>query len=326
MHFSGCAGLLGGFLANEASLAEHYRTRAVECEKSGELQRALLNWKVVGELNPEDGQAAEKVAGLRAEILSKSDIHFKRAVHAYKKGSFETARKEFLITLRYNPNHQKAIEYLNDTWAWQGHTTYKVKKDDTFKDIARTVYKDSEKDFLVAYFMGLDTRKRPPKGAVIRLPVLEPELAEQLMDVVGRLTEARDTFGDKDYEKVLEITGEILEYDSENKEATALKNAAYYQLGKKLKMKRKYLEAMKMFKQVDPDYEDIRESISAVQESLIKQAEIHYQSGVKHFVNEDLEAAIAEWERALMLNPEHEKARENIENARELLEKWKQIK
>ena len=40
-----------------------------------------------------------------------------------------------------------------------------------------------------------------------------------------------------------------------------------------------------------------------------------------HFVNEDLKKAIAEWETALALDPEHPKARKDLENARSLLEK-----
>ena len=58
----------------------------------------------------------------------------------------------------------------------------------------------------------------------------------------------------------------------------------------------------------------------------MKQAETHYRAGVAHFVNEDLEGAITEWEKTLALNPEHQKAKRDIKDARNLLEKWKQIK
>jgi cytochrome c-type biogenesis protein CcmH/NrfG len=50
-------------------------------------------------------------------------------------------------------------------------------------------------------------------------------------------------------------------------------------------------------------------------------AQVHYRNGVKHFINEDLKSAIAEWEIALAYNPNHDKARENIENARRLMQK-----
>jgi hypothetical protein len=53
------------------------------------------------------------------------------------------------------------------------------------------------------------------------------------------------------------------------------------------------------------------------------QAEAHYRNGVKHFINEDLELAIEDWKHALELNPDHPKARQDIENAERLLEKLK---
>jgi cytochrome c-type biogenesis protein CcmH/NrfG len=48
---------------------------------------------------------------------------------------------------------------------------------------------------------------------------------------------------------------------------------------------------------------------------------MHYRNGVKHFINEDLKAAVDEWEKALDCNPDHAKARENIANARRIMKK-----
>jgi tetratricopeptide (TPR) repeat protein len=325
MNFSGCAGMFKEHRA-DLTLSERCRAEALECEKTGELHKALLYWKIISAVNPEDEQVAEKLAQLKSAAESTADLHFKRAVGFYKKKSFSTAQKEFLTALRYNPDHHKALDYLKNRLAWEGCATYKVKKDDTLKDIAREVYRDSGKDFLVAYFMGLETTEKPVQGTIIKLPVLESRLSEQLLDVVKKLTEARDLFEEKNYEEVLVITGQILEYDSENKEAADLQNTSYYQIGKKLRTKRKYFESLEMFKKVDPGYEGVKESISAVNRTILKQAETHYRTGVDHFVNEDLERAIAEWEKTLLLNPEHQKAKRDIKDARNLLEKWKQIK
>jgi regulator of sirC expression with transglutaminase-like and TPR domain len=44
-------------------------------------------------------------------------------------------------------------------------------------------------------------------------------------------------------------------------------------------------------------------------------AEVHYNTGVKYFVNDQLEKAIREWEQTLTLNPNHPKAHKDIENA-----------
>jgi tetratricopeptide (TPR) repeat protein len=55
------------------------------------------------------------------------------------------------------------------------------------------------------------------------------------------------------------------------------------------------------------------------------QAEIHYAKGVGHFLAEELDQAIVEWEETLRLNPEHSKAKRDLEKARRLLKNLKRI-
>ena len=55
----------------------------------------------------------------------------------------------------------------------------------------------------------------------------------------------------------------------------------------------------------------------------LEQAEIHYAKGVKHFLSEELEKAMVEWEETLRLNPEHPMAKRDLEKARRLLKNLK---
>ncbi len=94
----------------------------------------------------------------------------------------------------------------------------------------------------------------------------------------------------------------------------------------RVKLDKKYREALNMFNRVAPGYNGVKEAIFDVNKIIEKDAEIYYREGVKRFLNEELEEAINEWEKTLVLNPEHQKAKRDIENARGLLEKLKQIK
>lgn len=53
-------------------------------------------------------------------------------------------------------------------------------------------------------------------------------------------------------------------------------------------------------------------------ERNFQEADAHYAAGIRHFLAEDLEGAIREWEKALSLDPAHPKARRDIEKARRL--------
>jgi tetratricopeptide (TPR) repeat protein len=326
MFLPGCAGLDKTPWHSKVPLFEHYQAKALEFEKRGEMQMSLLNWKIAGNLRPGDRKIEEKIADLKASIENEAEKHFKKGVASYKNDSFEGAKKEFLTALRYNPDHSEALDYLKHKLTGEGYIVYKVKEGDTLRAIAQEVYKDPGKDFLISHFTDIETKEHPAPGITLKLPILEPELTGELVNIEEELIKARNCLKAEDYEKVLTIAGKILEYDPENKDAADLANASYYQIGKSLCLKERYMEALKMFNKVPPDHEGVKESISDVIKRLIKQAEIHYRMGVKHFVNEELEKAIKEWERTLVLNPEHQKAKKDIEDARSLLEKLNQIK
>ncbi len=55
-------------------------------------------------------------------------------------------------------------------------------------------------------------------------------------------------------------------------------------------------------------------------------ANSHYIKGVKYFTDEELDKAIKEWEETLDLDPNHPKAKKDIENARSLLQRLKEIR
>ena len=76
---------------------------------------------------------------------------------------------------------------------------------------------------------------------------------------------------------------------------------------------------------VAPDYKNAKSLLASVGLIIDQLADAHYKKGVKYFINEELESAIREWEKVLSLNPGHQKAAEDIENARQLLNKIKKI-
>ncbi len=123
----------------------------------------------------------------------------------------------------------------------------------------------------------------------------------------------------------LSFARKILKEDPGNDIGLDMRNAVYYQMGKALLQEDKPLEALKLLALAAPDYKDVGVIISKTRQSLKTRADLHYRKGVKHFVHERLEGAIMEWSKALALDPDHKKAKKDLENARNLLEKLKAI-
>ena len=385
-----------------------YLEKALEYEKNDELQTALFYMQIAGTLNPDSTKIPEKIASLKSTIDHKARQHFAKGVESCEKERFKDARRQFLTTLRYSPNHKEALTYLKNRLYSKEYLNYKVKEKDTLKDISKKFYKDPSKDFLIAYFNNLKTGNEPVSGTILELPVLESKFNQPPIDIRIELIKAENLLEEKRCQEALDIAEKILEYDHLNKKASDLKNSAYYQIGLELSGQEKYPEAIKMFKKVTPEYQGVKEAIQQVinkelikaknllkekqyeqvfavagkildydksnkaAEDLInttfcqqgkdliirknytqalnvlnranpqydcvkktisdvykakkKQAEVHYLKGVKHFLNEELQSAIKEWEKTLALNPEHKKAKKNINNAQSLLEKLKKVK
>ena len=392
----------------EAFLISSCLEKATEYEKNDELQMALFHLKIADTLNPNNKEITSLIAGLKSTIYHKSGQHFRKGEAFYKKNKFKESRKQFLIALRYDPDHKEALDYLKNRLTPKEHINYKVKKKDTLRSISKKFYKDPGKDFLIAYFNNLKTNTQPAPGSMLELPILESKFTRPIIDTTKELKRAENFLKEKLYGRVLAITGKILAFDRLNKRAADLKNAAYYQMGLWLYQQEQYPEALNMFKKVDPEYEGVREAIQEVinnelkkaksylkerrykevlaitenildydesnqaaqnlinatycikgrdliiqknfaealkvlnkadpgydcvekaisdaKEAIKKQAEVHYLRGVKYFLNEELDSAIMEWEKALSLDPEIKKAKDNIENARSLLEKLKKVK
>lgn len=140
-----------------------------------------------------------------------------------------------------------------------------------------------------------------------------------------KLQLAEKLLSQKEYDSVINITEEILSQTPANEKAKALSNEAQYTLGKQLLERGDHLSAAAMLQKTDATYKDTKQLLSLARARIRSQAEKHYRQGVNHFINEDLERAVAEWRKALDLNPNHPKARQDIVDAERLLKKYQTL-
>jgi tetratricopeptide (TPR) repeat protein len=140
------------------------------------------------------------------------------------------------------------------------------------------------------------------------------------------VVKAENFLKEKKYEESINLAKKILDYDKSNAAATKLISTSFCQQGRDLLIQKKYDEALRVLDKADPSEGCVEKTRIAVKNSIKQQAEAHYIQGVKHFLNEELQLAIEEWEKTLKLNPKHDKAKKNIKNAKSLLEKLKKVK
>lgn len=185
---------------------------------------------------------------------------------------------------------------------------------------------------------GLSTRSTeppvPPKNAnveTVKQPLYKKsdftaqKTKPETNPVEFRLNMARAYLDEKQYEKIPPILEEINQLEPANKKAADLANETFYNLGLAFYNNRQYIASRNALNRVVPEYKDTKLLLASVGLIIDQQADAHYKQGVKHFINEQLTSAISEWEKVLELDPGHLKAAEDIENARQLLNKIKNI-
>jgi tetratricopeptide (TPR) repeat protein len=152
-----------------------FRARAVAQEKKGELRQALFSWKIVRSFKPEDPESLENIEYLGKLIRTEADRHLQNGLDYLNSGSLQAARKEFLLVLAYDPEHQAALDYLRTKTSERDYTAYEIREGDTLESIVKRMYGDPKKDFLVTYFSGLGSNGELKPGTVLRLPIVEAE-------------------------------------------------------------------------------------------------------------------------------------------------------
>lgn len=125
------------------------------------------------------------------------------------------------------------------------------------------------------------------------------------------------------------VQKDIVEINRQQKEHKAREafgaNRALFLQGKKLYAEGRYIAALNSYSRIDGSYQGLDSAVEQVTEQLKIQSEIHYKQGVKFFVEEDLSAAISEWETTIQFDPGNSEALNAIEKARDLLRKVKEI-
>lgn len=411
----GCASTLQGLRGWVSPPVDEYRSRAIDLESRGNLRQSLIYWRVAAELDKENTEATEAIGRIEQHLIQTARKHYRQGLREYEAGDYMNAFRDFLITLRHQPDHEKARYYLKIRLQNREQATYQVQPGDSYIRIATKIYDDPSKAYVIAYFNDLNPHKPLMIGTTLMLPALASNYIKPRSNITALLDEAKNALEQKRFKRVYAITQKIEEEIPGHTKARQLADAAHFHEGKRLLKKRHYLAAVEQFKQIsdafkgrdhaiaqaraqikrlavdeklkeaqkhlrssnwqsainvteeilandpgntqarilfsnagynlgkqliergktaqaadllsriDPAYEDTGELLSLARARMRAEAETFYRNGVKHFINEDLESAIEDWQQALKLNPDHPKARQDIDNAQRLLEKLRAL-
>jgi len=147
---------------------------AQKLEQSGELKEALDQWKIAGTLKPGDEQSESAVRRVEADIADRAEQAYREGMEDWKKGLWKPARKNFLIALRLNPDHQKAYARLFERPKRpQGMLVHRVAPGETLSVIAGKYYGDILKYRYLAAYNKIENPAKLKVGQEIFIPGIE---------------------------------------------------------------------------------------------------------------------------------------------------------
>ncbi|MBW2096372.1 MAG: hypothetical protein JRI80_15965 [Deltaproteobacteria bacterium] len=300
------------------SVPNIYARKARQMEKAQDLPMAIFCWRIVESFRPGDSQAKAELQRLSAQARAEAQKHYARGLKYFQDKKINAARDEMLKALFYTPDNHKALDFLENDLSPPEAIAYRVRKGDDPASIAKRLYHDPKKGFLVAYFSGTGNTSSPAPGELLNLPLIEPVPPVKKPRPVTSIQKAQALFRKKKYREAISLAENIVAYGP-SPAARDIINGSYYALAMQEFRAGRLLEAGKLFTMVNRDYEQTSDYIRSIKNQLRVRADYHYKKGVQYFVDEKLAKAISEWEITLRLNPEHTRARAQLKKARTML-------
>ena len=128
-------------------------------------------------MDPDNQPAQQKIAELEPRMKELAEKHYKDGLKFYNKGQYGPARKEFLTALRYNPEHAKAKTKLAGTSQDMGqvkrYILHTVQPEESISTLAERYYGDYRKFHLIADYNEMADPTKITVGQEIKIPVIE---------------------------------------------------------------------------------------------------------------------------------------------------------
>jgi tetratricopeptide (TPR) repeat protein len=166
----------------------------------------------------------------------------------------------------------------------------------------------------------------PAPPAAPAAPATPVEAAKTPDPAEAQLARAQELFQAKKFEDAGNAADRIAGSPAVAARARELSGNAWFAAGDAALKEERFADAAAAYRKAEPTRKDVAAALGAVERRRKEKAEELYNAGVHFFINQKLDEAIRSWEQTLALNPEHAKAPKDIEKARGLQQKLKDLR
>ena len=300
------------------------KSKAAAAEDEGDWRKAWVYWNIVQQVEG-DKKSPAKIKEMEDNIKDEVATALKAGAAALAAGNIGGARRAYLTVLSYDPKNGEAMSALSKKMAPDEITDYEVRKGETLAAIATKIYGDAGQADMIAYINGFKPKVQPKPGSKIKL--LGAGYSGNWPDSAAKnMARARSLSGSGKFTEALLTANALLRVDPENAAANDLVTQIYYTEAKQAMAHYNYARAKEVLAILPPGYKDVGKTLRNMNSIILSEAETHYKQGVNAYLGQDFDKAIGEFESALRINPNHDKAKSSLAQVKAEREKIRALK
>jgi tetratricopeptide (TPR) repeat protein len=344
--------------AQEEKMVEAFLQRGQEYESKGDLEGAWNQYRLALTVNPQSQMANENNNRLKGKLSELAQVHYQKGLQFRKKGQYRMARREFLMTLRFWPDHPEAVKMfsIGKRIRAKRYVVHTIKPGDSLAKLAKLYYGDYKKFSLIAEYNKVLDATQVRAGQEIKIPEIEgipffarnrevgveqvslpigelleqeteeEERGEETVDVVAMYqSHGIDLFNRGQYQEAIVEFAKTLSANPNDAVALEYLYKSHFQQGMVLFSKKDYLAAKEELEASLRYKNDCKKCSEYIKKSLEEYKEIHYTKGISYFREERLVEALREWELVQAIDPHYKSVEQNITKTKNLLRTLEEI-
>ncbi len=293
--------------AELASSLARYEKRAEFFEEEGRLSEAVLYYRLALKLDPDRPQTLARTQSLYRELRAKEAEERARLAAALAAGSLREANETAERLQRLDPFDPAIQIELRQVRAETGAQVLRFLEDGKRayalgdRAGARTAFE---------HVLELDSENEAALGYLSYLKRYDQDAAEQALQAERRRPSAASVLPPPS------VSSEEILAEGRFRSGQQAEGA-----GDPYRAIRDYEEALR----IDPRHAGARRRLTALRTELSPRVPGLYEQGKRYFQDEDLEKALVVWRNALLIAPDDQRTKENVDRAERILSRLEEI-
>jgi tetratricopeptide (TPR) repeat protein len=293
--------------AELASSLQRYEKRAQFFEGEGRLAEAVLYYRLALKLDPDRPQTLERVQSLFRDLHAQEDAERKRLSAALSAGNLRQANESAEKLSRLDPFDPAIQIEVRQVYA------------ETGAQVLRSL-----EDGKRAYALG---DRAGARAAFERALELDPE-NEAALGYLSYIKRYDQQIAEEDQQRRVAKSQQAAAPPPPTLSAQEILAEGHYRAGQQAeeagepyRALEEYIEALR----IDDKHAGARRQLGSLRQQLAPRVPVLYEQGKRYFQDEDLEQALAVWREALLIAPDDQRTKENVDRAERILSRLEEI-